>query len=569
MLEFLHIQNYALIKDITIHFSSGLNILTGETGAGKSIIIGALQSILGERINSESVRTGTKKAQIEGQFVVPHDSEILSLLKESGIDCEDNSLIIKRIIDSNGKSTAFINNSAVTVSKLKEIGNMLVDIHGQYEHQYLLKVDNHLKILDKFGKLDEDIENFVFAYKKYRDVDEKLRLLKMKEEEKERTIEILKFAIQEIEKANLLIGEDSDLEEEIQKLSHKEKLFANIDFLYNVLYNNDKAVLSVLEDSLRTIQQVAEYDKSLSEVEEKLNNAKYEIEDVLIFLRKYKDEEFSIASLDDKIERLENIKLLKKKYGGSIEAVLKYKDKAEQELDDIEHKEETIKKLEQEKAILNQKLSQAALHLSGRRRVVGKILEEKMKQELNELGMAGAEFKVSFGKVEEQEGIIETENKRYKVYKNGIDVVEFLISTNKGEEAKPLKKIISGGELSRIMLALKNIFSKVDQIETMVFDEIDTGISGATALIVGQKMKEIAQTKQIFSITHLPQIAAKSDKHFVVYKKEEENKTITFVKELNKTEKVQEVARIMNGNEITDATLQHAKELIGENLEVQ
>lgn len=563
MLEQLRIKNFALIEEIELEFASGFNVLTGETGAGKSIILGALNSILGERITTDSIRSGTDKATIEARFSVKNNYEAEKCLSDAGIPFENNEIIIRREISSDGKNRVFINNSSSTLNKLKELGDSLIDIHGQHEHQSLLQVEQHLKILDQFGKLEKDLSEYRTAYESiFSYIDEKKQLI-LNENEKNRMIELLQFTIKEIDDAKLTIGEENELGENIQKLSHAEKLFENIDSLYDVLYNSEDSMLGRISHGVTEFEKIVPFDPKLQEINTRLNGIKFEIQDISAFLRDYRQSsDLDPARLDSMIERQELLNKLKKKYGKTIEEVIAYRSKSASELALIMHNEEEIARLNKEIEKAQKQIYLTAMNLSGRRHVIAKILEDRINGEFVELAMKGARFEIRFGFVESPDGLIEENGKKYKITRNGVDVIEFLMSTNVGEEPKQLRKIISGGELSRVMLALKNTFAEADHIGTMVFDEIDTGISGETALVVGRKLKGIAASKQVICITHLPQIAAKSDRHFTVIKEIRGNRTLSFVKKLNDEDKLLEIARIMKGDNITEATIEHAKELI-------
>ncbi len=563
MLEQIHIKNFALIEEIRLEFNAGLNILTGETGAGKSIILGALNSILGERVTADSIRSGTDRASIEAVFSVKENPDAEKVLSEAGIPFENNEIIIRREILADGKNRVFINSSSATLAKLKELGDFLIDIHGQHEHQSLLQVDQHIKILDQFGKLGKETEEYKKAYDLFFSLSNQKQKLLMNEQEKERRMELLRHAIKEIDDAKLIMGEEKELDDTVRKLSHAEKLFENIDSLYDTLYNSEESILSRLARKSTEFEKVLQFDESLSTVKTRLDSVKFEIQDISEILRDYRqNSDLDPSRLDSLIERQALISKLKKKYGTTIQEILTYREASASDLNHIINNDEEITRLDKEIVKAKKDLYQVAMTLSGRRHVVAKILEERVNKELHDLAMKGSKFSIKFGFNESPDGIIEENGKKYRITKTGVDVVEFLISTNVGEEPKPLRKIVSGGELSRIMLALKNIFAEADRIGTMVFDEIDTGISGETSLVVGQKLKSISKVKQVICITHLPQIAAKSDRHFTVVKEVKGDRTLTSVLQLSDDEKLKEIARIMKGDKITETTLQHAQELI-------
>jgi DNA repair protein RecN (Recombination protein N) len=564
MLEYLRIRNFALIEDLKINFGKGFNVLTGETGAGKSIIIGAIGAILGEKVEQDAVRAGSEKSIIEAFFNIKDNFEAQKILKDSGIDfIEDEPIIIRREIFSEGRNRNYINSTPVPLSKLKELGNFLIDIHGQHEHQVLLKVNTHIQFLDKFGKLDKEREEFENEFKKYLGLKNKLEKLLMNEKEKNRMMEFLKYAIDEIDKANLKIGEDIELEKEFLILSNQEKIFEAIQKSYEFLYDNDVSASFNIENSINALAEVEKFDSNIVNIKQKLEEAYYQIEDVIGLIRNYKTGfEFSPERLNEIIERMELIKRLKKKYGDTIEEILNYRDKAVEDLNLIEQSEEEIEKTKLEIENIKVKLGNLALNLSGRRKVVAKLLEEKIENQLQELEMANTKFKVDINYIEDEQGIIEFEGRKLKVKEDGIDNVEFLISPNLGEELKPLRKIASGGEMSRIMLALKTILGEVDKIDTLIFDEIDVGIGGKTSDKVGRKLKSLGKFKQVISVTHQAQIARFADKHFVVSKRVSGNRTLTEVREVLGNDRVYEIARMLAGANITDTTLKHAKELL-------
>jgi len=568
MIERLSIRNFALIENIQLVFDKGFNVLTGETGAGKSIIIDALNLVLGEKASSDSVRKGADRAFVEAVFDLNKKEDIKKNLSLLDIPCEEDILIIRREIFADGKSRIFVNDRMVTLSRLREIGNLLVDIHGQHEHQSLLNVETHLKIIDIFGNLEDEAKLYRDCYDRYFSLLRKREQIKMNEREKERMIDMLSFAIKEIEEIDPKTGEDEELEIEIKRMAHLEKIFSAADEVYRLIYQDEDSAMTRLKKSEDILDKILEYDPSISEIRERLTSAIVNSEDVASFLRDYRESySYSQEELDSKMERLEKIKRLKKKYGQDIQSVIEYKEKAKIDLMNLQNSEEEEKKIEEELLKTGKELVSQADRLSGRRRVVAKLLEEKVNKELSLLAMKEAKFEVNFfSQEDENEGFLfEKENKKIRLTKYGRDQVEFLICTNPGENMKPLRKIISGGELSRVMLALKSVLSFADFISTMVFDEIDAGISGETALVVGRKIKSLAENKQIICITHLPQIAAKADKHFSVRKKiREDGRTVTEVYILNDKEREKELARMLKGDLLTEAAIVSARELMND-----
>jgi len=564
MLEYLRIRNFALIDDLRINFKKGLNILTGETGAGKSIIIGALNVILGEKANVENIRSGEDKAILEAMFDISNNLQVQSILNNSGIEYEKGEpLILRREINIDGKSRNYINSTPTTLSKLKEIGTYLVDIHGQHEHQSLLNVNTHMELLDRFGHLEKEKQELAERFKEYVNLKNTFEKLEMNEKEKMRMIDLLKFSINEIESANLKVGEDIELEKEYNILNNQEKIFQNIEEAYGKLYSSENDIYSNLKEVILSLSEIEKYDSNIVNAKQKLEEAYYQIEDVIEYLRDYKTGfEYSPERLDAIIDRMELISNLKKKYGDTIEDILNYKEKCIKDLDAIEQSEEEIEKIKSKIVNVIEDLNRLAKNLSGRRRVMAKLFEEKIIENLKELDMGKCVFNVNFSYKEDLHGIVNMDGKSYKLTENGIDYVEFLISTNVGEDVKPLKKIASGGEISRVMLALKTVLNEVDRVNTMVFDEIDVGIGGKTADVVGRKVKFLSKAKQIILITHQPQIARYADTHFFIEKQVIGNRTITKLKELSSQERIDEIARMLAGEKITETSLKHAKELL-------
>lgn len=564
MIESLRIRNYALIEDLIINFQDGFNVLTGETGAGKSIIIGALNIILGEKASTELIRTGENKAVIEGTFDISENLEIEDILKQSGIDHEEGELlIIRREISVDKKSKNYINSTPVPLSKLKEIGDILVDIHGQHEHQSLLKVNTHIELLDKFGHLEKERTDLVEKFDEYLQLKNTLEKLQMNEQEKTRLIELLKFSIEEIESAELKEGEDIELDKEYMLLNNQEKIFQAVEKGYSNLYDSENDIYSKLQESINDLADIEKYDPNIVAIKQRLEDANYQIEDALSGLRDYKSHfQFSPERLDIIIERIELINKLKKKYGETIEQIIAHKEKSTADLEAIEKSEEEIEKTKEAIKKVEEELNTLAIHLSGRRRVVAKLFDEKISDHLKDLDMGRSLFKVEISYKEQEEGIVIIDNKRYKLTNNGIDHIEFLIAPNVGEELKPLQKIASGGEMSRIMLALKTVLNEVDKVNSLIFDEIDTGIGGKTSDVVGKKMKFLSKNKQIIVITHQAQISRFANKHFYINKEIINERTITKIKELNHNERIHETARMIAGDNITETTLKQANELL-------
>ncbi|MCR1898006.1 DNA repair protein RecN [Irregularibacter muris] len=559
MLLELNISNFALIDSLKINFNQGLNILTGETGAGKSIIIDALGLILGQRANRESIRQGQKKMIIEALFqVIPHNqSRIQNLLEEKGIDMEeDYTMIMTRELTNNGKSICRINGRIVPVSTMKELGELLVDIHGQHEHQSLLHWETHKELLDSYGgdTIGELSSETKKHYQQYKNVQKSLEELIQDDMYLERQKDIIKFQVVEIEEAKLKESEEELLEERRNLLVNAEKLFQNANQAYELLYgriDGQASIYDQLSQALDCIEKISTIDSGMKSVLDQLNNAFIQVEDVSFAIRDYnEDMEFNPQELDQIEKRLSTINDLKRKYGGSIEEILLYKQEQQKKLLRIENKNDEIEKLQMNMKKCWQDYITVSQKLSSTRHIIAKQLEDNIIKELRSLGMEKAQFKVN----------IQTSEKYAS--DNGIDKIEFLISTNLGQEARPLIKIASGGEISRIMLAFKTILANVDKKETLIFDEVDTGISGRTAQVVAEKMAKIAKTYQVICITHLPQLASMADTHYLIEKKIENNETRTNIYELLTKEQTGELARMLGGAELTTLTLSHAKEML-------
>lgn len=562
MLEKLFIKNFVLIEELTLNFTKGLNILTGETGAGKSILIGAISGVLGDKMTTDMIRTGFERATLEGTFDISNLPGITQILDNSGIDYDDNELIIRRELYSTGKGRCFVNAVQIPITKLKEISEYLIDIHGQNEHQSITRIAKHRELLDNFANNQKLVAEIGSLHKELQSLKESLENSEMDEREKARRIEFLKFAVNEIEDAKLKPNEEEELKEESNILSNSEKLFKEINNASNLL-GADNGILTNLKKVEKSLSSIADFDSNIASNLETICQSLYALEDSSVFFRNYKDNiDFSEERINQVEERLALISSLKKKYGDNIQEVLQYAEKCKNELESISSSEEKIEKLKiaQKEAIANAK--NVALALSDKRIESAKILEEQVMNELNDLNMQGTVLRVSLKREINPIGDIEHNNNRYVLYPYGLDRVEFLLSANAGENLHQLRKVASGGEMSRIMLALKKVILENDIVESLIFDEIDTGISGKTAEIVGKKLKTLAQKRQVLVITHLPQIAAMSDNHFTVQKESSDERTNTHVKNLNKEEKIAEIARMLAGEKVTDLSHKHAEEMV-------
>ncbi|EYE89706.1 DNA repair protein RecN [Fervidicella metallireducens AeB] len=552
MLLELHIKNFALIDEVKLRFDEGLNILTGETGAGKSILIDSVNFLLGDKQNRDIIRTGEENAFVEGVFEVKGD-KLINILKENGIEYDD-LLIITREINQSGRSISRINGRTVTLNLLKQIGELLIDIHGQHEHQSLLDEGKHIHILDSFCvdgfKQLKSEYNKLFADTK--EIEGRLQKLKTDEQYKLRRIDLLSFQINEITEAQLKLNEDIELEKRKNILVNAEKIVSTLSIIYNKLYKDEETECAYdrIGTSLVQLESIAKYDEKISNAKESLEEVYYKIEDVIETLRDYLDEaEFNPEELNEIEIRLDTINKLKKKYGNSIGEILKYNEEITEELSNLQKSEELTEELERSLETNLTKLEEYAKEITKIRQQTGDKLKIYIENELKYLGMERAEFKVQ---IEETAHLNE----------NGKNKVCFLITANPGEPLRALSKVASGGEMSRIMLAIKSVVADVDSIPTLIFDEIDTGISGRTAQAVAEKMCLISRKHQIFCVTHLPQIASMADNHYKIQKLVINNKTTTTVNLLNKDEKVNELSRMLGGAIVTETTKNHAKEML-------
>ena len=568
MIEELYISNVALIDELQLECSSGLNIFTGETGAGKSVILNAVGLALGERGTAGIVRDGATNAKIQIAVALPPDHPVWDGFNDSEfadvLDAEE-TLVLSRQINASGRSRCHTNGQLVSLTFLSAIGDLLVDIHGQHAHQSLFRSETHLDLLDTFGKhealkaeVSKKYDELHAAQAQLADFSQTLRAA-MQEKD------LLEFQLEELEEAQLQEEEEEDLINERHLLSNAETLFESANQLYEQLYGGDLSESSTLDGlkiASRTISKLCELDGSLSELNARFESTLYELEDIAYQIRDYRDKiEFNPHRLSEVEERLDVIHRLKRKYGDSISDILAYQAQASQKLEDLQFGSERIEELKDQIHGVTQGAQKLAIELSKKRRETATQLESLIERELQTLGMEKAVFQILVSPIESANGPLEIEGKRYELRTDGMDEIEFFISPNVGSEPKPLAKIASGGEISRVMLALKTVLAQIDLIPTMIFDEIDAGIGGRTADIVGQKLKELSRYRQVFCITHLPQIARFADQHFRVEKSVEGNRTTITAKLLTPEERVEEVAR-MHGGEATVTTLAHARELL-------
>ncbi|QAT42731.1 DNA repair protein RecN [Aminipila luticellarii] len=552
MISHLHVKDFAIIDEMDVDFHTGLNIITGETGAGKSIIIEAVSLALGSRADTAFVRSGKDKAVIE-LIVEDCSPQAAELLAENDIAAEDDQVIIRREISAAGKSICRVNNQIVSVSFLNALCKKLADIHGQYDHQSLLDPELHITFLDLYNSAEilpvkALTEKFYLEYKK---LTLELNRLVSNAADNQRKQDFMTFELNEIDSARLSPGEDTALEEDILSLQNSEKIYGNLSNAYDAIYGDSPSVLQALSRVQNQLQEIASYSRPVNDLLSDFDDAYYKLEDISQEIRNIREHiTFSPEQLDSAISRMNQIDKLKLKYGGSIEKIVSYRAQLEKDLAQIENIDEAKERLSHDLSVCEEQLKLASERLSALRKTSAAELQTKIKEQLHELSFNNSEFEI--GMTENPAGYTA----------NGTDLAEFLISTNRGEPLKPLSKIASGGEMSRIMLAFKKVIGDYDDIPTMIFDEIDTGISGIAASVVGKKLKEIARNHQIICITHLPQITACGSHNYKIVKHSDERATYTTVVPLSREEKIQEVARLLGGLNITESTLKSAEELI-------
>ena len=556
MLEDLTVKDFALIDSVSLEFSRGFSILTGETGAGKSILIGSLTFLLGGKASMDLIRTGADEARVSGTiFLEPNARSAREWLSDHGIQPENDRVLLRRALRTNGKSASWIEDTPITRAELVEFTSLLVDIHGQHEHQSLLRIEEHRRFLDAFAGIEDEVRAFT-AY--YSELAAKRKLRdEMSTSEKERAekAELLRFAIDEITAAKLSPAEEDDLSAEEQRLSQHEKLFAVLEQLTESLSASDGSVpkLNRARSHLETISSI---DPSLSPLLSRLESAYYELDDIADSLRQYHAGlAFDPSRLEFIQERLSVIYKLKKKYGATVPDVIAYVESAETQLVQLESWESNRKQVEQEIADLERTVYRAGTLLSEKRRQASESLEKQVEEILGSLGMVSTRFRV-------QITLREGTDTMQKSGPYGFDTIEFMISPNAGEPLRPLVKIASGGELSRVMLALKTVLAAADEAGTLIFDEIDTGIGGEVALSVGAHLKALSAEKQIICITHLASIAVRADNQIKIEKTVQSGKTVTRAFPVSGTGRVEEIARMLAGDGMSAASVQHAEELL-------
>ena len=551
MLRELRLNNLAIIKNLDLEFNKGLVSLTGETGAGKSIILDGISLLIGERNHLEMIRTGEESLFAEGIFNLSEGQK--EKLNELGFDIEDEELIISRYFDRNSKSKITVNGTRMTLSKLKELMGNILDLVGQHEHQYLLNKNLHLSLLDKFlnkdaKNLQKKIRENVSEIKKINSMIEEIETEKLKVLEKK---DILEFQFNEIDEVRLKENEDIELEEEYRILFNAGKIGEKLEDSIHKLKEGEYSAVNLLEKIKKNLEHLSDISENYRELKEKIETIIYELEESTYTIEGYmEDIEADDERLEKVVKRINQINKLKFKYGSTVKEIIERKKDIENNLSLIKFENEELDNLKKEKKWKTEEYFKLSEELRKFRKERAGILESTIDEQFKDLNMENAKFRVNF-------------SERRVISSRGMDDVEFMMSTNIGEELKPLSRIASGGEVSRIMLALKTVFSSVDNISVLIFDEIDTGISGETVKKVAKKLKELSEKVQVICVTHSPQIAGRSDQQFLIRKEAEDNFTETKVKELNQEERIREIARIISGNNITENSINHAKEIMG------
>ncbi|MBM7604582.1 DNA repair protein RecN (Recombination protein N) [Metabacillus crassostreae] len=558
MLAELSIKNFAIIESLTVSFEKGLTVLTGETGAGKSIIIDAVHLLAGARGSSEFVRFGEKRAELEALFLMEDDRHpVYNKCDEFGIDVSDGMIILRRDLSATGKSICRINGKLVTIAILREVGQYLVDVHGQHDNQELMNEENHINLLDQYGgkKIKAALENYFDVYRNYDTLQKKIIQLSENEQEMAHRLDLLQFQLEEIEGAELQPKEDELLIEEKNQISNYEKVYDSLQNSYSALHGEQRG-LDWVGHAMSNLENVGSINKTLQDLSETISNAYYMLEDLSYQVRNELESlEFDPERLNFVESRLNEINTLKRKYGQSVEEILTYSAKIEEEIDTIKNKDSHLYKLQKELDSILEDLSIEAKNVTSIRKNFAKVLIDEIHQELKELYMEKTTFDVNVS-------LKQTSGQNVKYTANGTDDVEFFISTNPGEPLKSLSKTASGGELSRIMLAMKSIFSQHQGITSIIFDEVDTGVSGRVAQAIAEKIYRVSNGSQVLCITHLPQVAAMADTHLYIAKETTSGRTKTSVKPLKEEEKIREIGRMIAGVEVTELSKQHAKELL-------
>jgi DNA repair protein RecN (Recombination protein N) len=562
MLVQLHIDNYALIDRVVVEFGPGLNVLTGETGAGKSMIVGALGLVLGQRAQTEVVRADDKPTVVEALFDISAHPQLRDILATAGIATDETSLLLKRLVTRNS-SRCYVNASLATVTMLQDIGQHLVDILGQHQHQTLLRREQQLALLDAFGKLAEDVTALRLAYQRYQELLQAQQRLQQDEQQRQQRQDLIRFQAEEIDRAQLRPEEEEQLTAEHHLLLNAEKLYELSQSAYALLYRNEQSILETLTTVLEQLAQLAALDARQKKLPDEVQGSYYALEEVAQHLRAYSEHlDIDPNRLQAIEDRLADIGRLKRKYGATVAEILQYRERLRHELLTWARREERLEEITTELQRLRQSLKSLAVTVSDKRRQAAERLQQAVQQELGELNMAGTVFQVACMLRHHADGDVTVGTERVALTADGIDEVEYLFAPNPGQPLKPLSRIASGGELSRVMLALKSVLAREDHTPTLILDEVDAGIGGRTAKIVGEKLRHLARSHQIFCITHLPQVASHGDQHYRVEKTVVGDATSIQVHTLSFAERIEEIARMSGGKQITATTRKHAEEML-------
>jgi DNA repair protein RecN (Recombination protein N) len=555
MLEELHVHNYAIIDKLQVRFTEGLNVLSGETGAGKSILVGALGLLLGDKTDTSIIRSGAEETSVSGIVSVAGNAEAAQWLAAHGIESEDGTTILRRMLKSNGRGSLFIQSTPVTRADLHDFSSLLFDLHGQHEHQSLLDLENHRRLVDRWAGTEELAQRFHSLYAALATLRERLSSLVSDERERLRRVDLLTYAVKEIKALAPRPGEEEELDKELAILVHHEKLFTLLEEVHGAVAEATGGVLAALRKARRAMEEILAIDSSLSRQSHQLEDAFYEIEDFAESVRQYKARtDFSPGRLDEVQSRVSALRSLEKKYGDTIEQVLEYCSAGEQELAGMENWEGQKKGLEEDIGRTEKEIAAVARELSQRRKAASLDLQTKIESELRQLGMPKVSFRVLIQDAARDGTPVLTPW--------GKDAIEFVISPNLGEPFKKLRAIASGGELSRVMLAIKGVLAESDHVSSLIFDEVDAGIGGEIALAVGERLRALARHKQVLCITHLATIAVRADNHLRIEKVTQSGRTLTRVEKVTGAARQEEIARMLAGDRKGELSLQHAGELL-------
>ncbi len=561
MIKSLYIKDFALIDELDVQFESGLNVLTGQTGAGKSIIIGALQMILGERADTDVIRQGADKAISEASIYVGENEFLENLLEKQAVDFSEE-LILRREIRQSG-SRAFINDTPVNISVLKVVGDQLVDLHGQYDHQLLLKDEHHLGVIDQFDSVEPYAKAYQKEYRMMQDLQKELRDLKKREREIREKTELYQFQVQELEAADLDPNEEEELEAEMNLLDNAEDLDQKASAIVEIGNGDEVSLMDMLNTIKLHLEDLARIEPDFETYLKEVNTARISIQETIQFAERYRDRiEFNPQRLETLRQRQSELNRLQKKYQRFIPELISYYNEIKTELNVAENFDYEIEQIEKKISEQSEVLKEKAVNLHQKRRSVGQQLSREIVDSLKNLGIQHGQFRVDVAWRFSEKGWIEIDGKSVDCQEDGCDDVKFFISTNKGEDPKPLADIASGGEVSRVMLSLNSILAREQKLPVMIFDEIDNGISGKISEKVGRVMRNLSEICQIVAITHQPQIASQAHNHYKVEKVEEDERTVTRIIPLSDEEHIREIAGLMSGEEITDSALTSARELI-------